>query len=74
MKSLNVERLEEIEGGGAFGCAVGWLAVGAVATVAAVAVFGSGGLAAAAGAAIVSPKAAAVFSAGVVTVLSECKE
>jgi hypothetical protein len=72
MKTLSAEKMENVQGGGFWGCAAGWVAVGAVATVAAVAVVGTGGAAAAAGAAIVTPGAARLFAAGVVTVLAEC--
>jgi len=73
MKTLSIEKMENVEGGGSwFGCAVGILAVAAVATIAVVAVVGSGGAAVAAGAAMLSPKTAIVFGSGVALVMDNC--
>jgi len=75
MKTMNLEGMENVEGGrSAWGCAVGWLAVGSVVTVAAVAVVGTGG-AAAAGAALIAGggfRAASIFAGGVAAIYESC--
>jgi hypothetical protein len=76
MKKLSLNEMEQIQGGGTLGCVAGWVAVGAVATVAAVAVFGTGGLAAAAGALLVGKAGfgtAVIFATGASAVVDNCK-